>query len=68
LKATAGNSAAVTIRARFLHAALTPAGVAWPPETSRGLKVDFIFILALVALYAATCWLIVGISRLGGLK
>jgi hypothetical protein len=29
---------------------------------------DFIFILALVALYAATCWLIVGISRLGGLK
>jgi len=24
--------------------------------------VDFIFILALVALYAATCWLVVGVS------
>jgi len=30
--------------------------------------VDFIFILALVALFAATCWLIAGVSRLGGMK
>jgi hypothetical protein len=30
--------------------------------------VDFVFILALVALYAATCWLVVGVSRLAGLK
>jgi len=29
--------------------------------------VDFIFILALVVLYAATCWLTVGVSRLGGM-
>jgi hypothetical protein len=52
----------------FLHAALTPAGVAWRPETSRGISVDFIFILALVALYAATCALTVGVARLAGLK
>jgi hypothetical protein len=37
-------------------------------KPSRGIKVDFIFILALVVLYAATCWLIVGVSRLGGIK
>jgi hypothetical protein len=30
--------------------------------------VDFIFILALVTLYSATYWLVVGVSRLGGLK
>jgi len=30
--------------------------------------VDFIFILALLALYAATCWLTVGVARLAGMK
>jgi hypothetical protein len=30
--------------------------------------VDFVFILALVVLYAVTHWLIAAISRLGGLE
>jgi hypothetical protein len=30
--------------------------------------VDFIFILGLAVLYAATHWLIVAISRLGGME
>jgi len=30
--------------------------------------VDFIFLLALIALYAATHWLIVAVTRLGGLE
>jgi hypothetical protein len=30
--------------------------------------VDFIFLLALVVLYAATRWLVAAISRLGGLE
>jgi hypothetical protein len=30
--------------------------------------VDLVFILALLALYAVTHWLILGVARLGGLK
>jgi hypothetical protein len=30
--------------------------------------VDFIFLLALIVLYAATHWLVAAISRLGGLE
>jgi hypothetical protein len=34
----------------------------------RRSKVDFVFLLALIVLYAATRWLIGAVSRLGGLQ
>jgi hypothetical protein len=36
--------------------------------SSREVQVDFIFLLALIVLYAATRWLIGAVSRLGGLE
>jgi hypothetical protein len=38
------------------------------PEDKGDPPVDLIFILAVVALYAATHWLIVAVSRLGDLE
>ena len=50
----------------FPHAALTGQAVTWRPRTHGTPYVDVIFILALIALYAVTHWLVTGISKLGG--
>jgi len=39
-----------------------------PRRPQPELPVDFIFLLALIALYTATHWLIVAVTRLGGLE
>jgi len=54
----------------FPHADLTGRAVTWPFRLdSRGWpRVDVIFILALLALYGTTQWLIAAISRLGSIE
>lgn len=42
--------------------------MATPNLTIRGAPVDLVYVLVLVALYAATHWLIAAVARLGSLE
>jgi hypothetical protein len=52
----------------FLHTTLTGAAIRLPVSLRSFLSVDIVFILAILALYAATHWLVTAVARLGGFE